>query len=113
MLFGGSVSLWFLTSIGNLFSDPVTDRLLENWQYVLSYIAISGVLSFALVYRYGPVTDERSLSLIQWFLQIVGLILVYNSTQIREVSIALVLVLLAIYNFPKNIIINTRSKNLW
>ncbi|XP_045209665.1 nuclear envelope integral membrane protein 1-like isoform X2 [Mercenaria mercenaria] len=113
MLFGGSVSLWMLTTFGSFFTNPMTETFVENWQYFLGYVITVGILSFAVVYRYGPVTDERSLSLIQWFLQLVGLVLVYNSTQIREVSIALILILLAIYNFPRRLLLNERSKNWW
>ena len=113
MLFGSSVSLWVLTTFSNIFTNPMAETFVENWQYVLGYIVTAGVLSFAIVYRYGPVTDERSLSLIQWFLQLVGLVLVYNSTQIREVSIALIIILLTIYNFPRKFLLNERSKRWW
>ncbi|XP_060593041.1 nuclear envelope integral membrane protein 1-like isoform X2 [Ruditapes philippinarum] len=113
MFFGGSASLWILTTFTSILNNPMADTVVENWQYVLGYIVTAGVLSFAIVYRYGPVTDERSLSLIQWFLQLLGLVLVYNSTQIREVSIALIIILLTIYNFPRRLILNERSKNWW
>jgi hypothetical protein len=113
MFFGGSASLWVLTTFTSILNNPMADTVVENWQYVLGYIVTAGVLSFAIVYRYGPVTDERSLSLIQWFLQLMGLALVYNSTQIREVSIALIIILLTIYNFPRRLILNERSKNWW
>ena len=72
-----------------------------------------GMISFAIVYRYGPVTDPRTLNLIQWLLQGIGLVLVYNSTQIREVSIALIIIVLTVYKFPRAMLTNQRTRNLW
>lgn len=109
-LFGTSVSFYFLNY---LFSPKLADLFIEYWKYVIGYILIAGIISFGIVYRYGPVEDRRTLSLIQWCLQFVGLVLVYNSTQIPEVSWALVVILLTIYNFPRIEIKNQRLKNLW
>ena len=72
-----------------------------------------GIISFAIVYRYGPVTDPRTLNLIQWLLQAIGLVLVYNSTQIREISIALIIILVTVYNFPRAMLNNQRTRNIW
>ncbi|KAL4229566.1 hypothetical protein ACF0H5_012605 [Mactra antiquata] len=113
MLFGTSASMLILQSVSGLFQEPLSEKFIENWQYFAGYLAVSGLISFAVVYRYGPITDERTLNLVQWFLQGVGLIIVYNSTQIREVSIAIVLVLLGIYHFPTRLFWNQSTQNLW
>ncbi|WAR04239.1 NEMP1-like protein [Mya arenaria] len=108
-----SASVYFINQFANYMSNPITGTLAENWQYIVGYILLSGLISFALVYRYGPVENERTMSLIQWFLQGVGLALVYNSTQLTEVSCALVIILLAVYNFPTVVFTNQRTKNIW
>ncbi|XP_052255322.1 nuclear envelope integral membrane protein 1-like isoform X2 [Dreissena polymorpha] len=112
LFLGTSASLFVLQSFKKLVTESSTDYFLEYWQYFLGYIVISGLVSFAIVYRYGPVEDKRSLSLIQWLLQGVGLGLVFYSTQVTEVSVALVLLLLVIYNFPVAVFRSQRMKNI-
>lgn len=46
---------------------------LQYMQYVLGYIAVSGVISFAICYRFGPLTDPRSKNLIRWSLKVISL----------------------------------------
>lgn len=101
-----STSLWFWTTFMNQIFDPVANSLAQYWQYVLGYIIITGLISFCACYRYGPVTDPRSLNLIQWFIQVLGLILVYQGTQIPELSVAIIVVLLTLYNIPKGLFKN-------
>lgn len=113
MFLGTSVTLYSLYAVNTLISDPVSNHLAENWQFFAAYFLIAGIISFGIVYRLGPVENERSLRLIQWILQGIGLTLVYNSTQIQEVSVALVILLLTVYNFPRVQIKNQRLKNMW
>lgn len=44
---------------------------LQYKHYVLGYIAASGLISFALCYRFGPMTNPRTKNLIQWSLQVI------------------------------------------
>lgn len=44
--------------------------VLEHYQYVLGYIGVSGLISFAICYRLGPLSNPRSKKLIQWSLQV-------------------------------------------
>lgn len=53
---------------------------------------LTGLISFIVCYYYGPPKDERSLDLICWFIQLVALAFLYQSTQSKEVSIALVII---------------------
>ncbi|XP_033726570.1 nuclear envelope integral membrane protein 2-like [Pecten maximus] len=101
-----STSLWFWTYFMNQIFDPITGTLLQYWQYILGYVILTGLISFCACYRYGPVTDTRSLNLIQWFIQLVGLVLVYQGTQIPELSVAIIVVLLTLYNIPKGLFEN-------
>ena len=112
-IFSTSASLYLLNYVSNSVSQPVTDTFIENWQFVCGYIVFVGLVSFAIMYRYGPIENERTLKLIKWLLQGIGLVLVYNSTQLTEVSCALVLGLLTIYNFPRIAVSNQTTKNLW
>ncbi|XP_060077214.1 nuclear envelope integral membrane protein 1-like isoform X2 [Ylistrum balloti] len=96
-----STSVWFWTYFLNQIFDPVTGTLIQYWQYILGYVILTGLISFCACYRYGPVTDTRSLNLIQWFIQLIGLFLVYQGTQIPELSVAIIVVLVTLYNIPK------------
>ncbi|XP_067014199.1 nuclear envelope integral membrane protein [Anabrus simplex] len=70
------------------------------YSHVLAYTAFSGVLSFIICYRFGPVTDPRTRDLIKWTLQIVGLGMVFMSSQYMEASVAVILVVITVHNFP-------------
>ncbi|KAK3106637.1 hypothetical protein FSP39_024173 [Pinctada imbricata] len=95
---GCSASLYMWTIITQYLINPTTDTILLYWKWVTGYIIFIGLISFAVCYKFGPVTDQRSLSLIQWTLQLIGLIMIYNGTQIREFSIAIIVTLLTLYN---------------
>lgn len=73
----------------------------EYWMGILIYFLASGGISFLLSYRFGPVTDARSMKIIGWILQILALVFIGLGTQIPEVSAAVIIIVLAIYNRPK------------
>ncbi|XP_025204616.1 nuclear envelope integral membrane protein 1 [Melanaphis sacchari] len=50
--------------------------LMLYYKYILGYIVFSMLVSFVVCYRYGPVTNPRSIDLIRWTLQVIGLSLV-------------------------------------
>ena len=114
---GTSASVWALQSITEILSESMLNKLAVYWHYVLGYVLTMGLLSFGVVYKFGPVTDTRTLNLIQWLLQLVGLILIYNGTQIREVSVALIIITFMLYNLPRvwlsSVFNNQSSRNFW
>ncbi|KAK2146409.1 hypothetical protein NP493_3688g00001 [Ridgeia piscesae] len=95
---GWSVALWALQyAWENIYA------IIESYSYyVLGYFAIAGLVSFAVCYYKGPVTDPRSLSLIKWTLQLAALTLVYFGTQLTVVSVATIIVMVTISHFPTN-----------
>ncbi|XP_049827270.1 nuclear envelope integral membrane protein 1a isoform X1 [Schistocerca gregaria] len=96
-LIGGStVALYIVQTIwGNL------QLILQQYQkYVLLYIGCTGLISFIVCYRLGPVSDPRSKNLIKWALQGMGLWLIYSSTCYQEAAVALMLTVIMCYNFP-------------
>ncbi|XP_067385784.1 nuclear envelope integral membrane protein 1 [Emydura macquarii macquarii] len=62
------------------------------WQYLLGYVLLVGFTSFAVCYRYGPLENERSVNLLTWTLQLLGLLLLYSGIQIRPIALALVVI---------------------
>jgi hypothetical protein len=70
------------------------------WQYVLIYVFVAGVISFAVMYRFGPVENPRTFNLIQWSIQLLALILIALSSQLPEVGFAFVTLALLFYFVP-------------
>ncbi|XP_030052518.1 nuclear envelope integral membrane protein 1 isoform X2 [Microcaecilia unicolor] len=62
------------------------------WQYLLGYVSLMGILSFAVCYRYGPLENERSINLLYWALQLIGLLLMYAGIQVRQAALTLILI---------------------
>ncbi|XP_061413048.1 LOW QUALITY PROTEIN: nuclear envelope integral membrane protein 1a-like [Lethenteron reissneri] len=75
---------WTYRHLGELLAD--------HKMYVAGYLAAVGFVSFAVCYRLGPVTNERSLHIMTWTLQLLALLFIYNGTQISTISFAMVLV---------------------
>ncbi|CAL1533159.1 unnamed protein product [Lymnaea stagnalis] len=90
-----SLYLW------KFFTVYLNDILINHWQILISYVIVAGLVSFAVVYRYGPVTNSRTLDLVKWCLQGLGLVLIYHGTQISEMSIAIIILVFSIYFLPK------------
>nr|KAF6453276.1 nuclear envelope integral membrane protein 1 [Molossus molossus] len=68
------------------------------WQYLLSYVLIVGFMSFAVCYKYGPLENERSINLLTWTLQLMGLCFMYSGIQIPHVALAIVIIALCTKN---------------
>jgi len=92
ILIGG----WSLCGV--LFSKIKSDliNMLANHYYlVASYILITGFIGFGFSYVYAGSRSQRVSSLIQWMLQIIGVILIYNgthTTQVRLFHLPLILI---------------------
>ncbi|XP_018580078.1 nuclear envelope integral membrane protein 1 [Anoplophora glabripennis] len=69
--------------------------------YVMWYTVITGVISFILCYRWGPVENVRTKNLIKWSLQLLGLASIYCSTHFEEAAVGQIVILLIVYNLPK------------
>ena len=98
VLFSGyTIAASFLYWAANYASEAI----FNNWRYVLGYVVVAGLTSFAVLYRLGPVQNPRTLDLIQWSIQLVALVLVFLSChQITEVAVAMVMVTLVSYCLP-------------
>ncbi|XP_066221939.1 nuclear envelope integral membrane protein 1 [Saccopteryx leptura] len=68
------------------------------WQYLLSYVLAVGFMSFAVCYKYGPLENERSINLLTWTLQLVGLCFMYSGIQIPHIALAIIIIALCTKN---------------
>ncbi|XP_057375932.1 nuclear envelope integral membrane protein-like isoform X1 [Daphnia carinata] len=93
---GSSIVFYLLRSLWeNLYSV-----LREYHYYVIAYLAASSAISFAFCYRFGPVTNTRTIHLLQWGIQLCGLCLVFESSEHKEGAMAIILVTVVSHNFP-------------
>ncbi|XP_046639191.1 nuclear envelope integral membrane protein 1-like isoform X3 [Daphnia pulicaria] len=97
VLIGGSSIVFYL--IRSLWENMYS-VLREYHYYVIAYLAASSVISFAFCYRFGPVTNTRTINLLQWSLQLCGLYLVFESSEHKEGAMAIILVTVVSHNFP-------------
>ncbi|XP_010188595.1 PREDICTED: transmembrane protein 194A, partial [Mesitornis unicolor] len=89
LLVGGwSFSLYLL----QLIFKNLREICKSYWQYLLGYLLLVGFASFAVCYRYGPLENERSVSLLSWALQLLGLLLMYSGIQIHPIALASVVI---------------------
>ncbi|EFN62545.1 Transmembrane protein 194A [Camponotus floridanus] len=75
--------------------------IVQYREWVMWYILVTSLISFVICYRFGPVTNKRTKQIIQWFLQLIGLAMVYNSSHFYEASFSCCIILVLLYNFPK------------
>ncbi|KAM6153228.1 nuclear envelope integral membrane protein 1 [Erethizon dorsatum] len=68
------------------------------WQYLLSYILTVGFISFGVCYKYGPLENERSINLLTWTLQLMGLGFMYSGIQIPHIALGTVIIALCTKN---------------
>ncbi|XP_053518197.1 nuclear envelope integral membrane protein 1 [Artibeus jamaicensis] len=68
------------------------------WQYLLSYVVAVGFMSFAVCYKYGPLENQRSINLLTWTLQLIGLCFMYLGIQIPHIALAIVIIALCTKN---------------
>ena len=93
---GGSLVLFALRQLW----DNCYSVLRRYHYYVAAYLAVSSAVSFAVCYRWGPLTDGRSLQLLQWTLQALGLALVFLSSDHQEAVSGVVVAVVCLHNFP-------------
>jgi NEMP family len=98
MVGGSSIVLFILRSLW----ENCYAILRQYHYYVVGYLVASSIISFGVCYRFGPLTDTRSLHLLQWALQAIGLILIFVSSEYKEAVVGIIIVLLCVHNFPRS-----------
>ncbi|XP_060113040.1 nuclear envelope integral membrane protein 2 [Heteronotia binoei] len=84
----------------------------DSTQYLLGYVLIAGVVSFAICYQHGPLASDQSMNLLMWTLQATGLVLIYMGTAIPQVAYAAVATLLCskIAHYPLRVFCSISRK---
>jgi len=94
---GFSVTAWLLQYLW----QNVEHLLLRYSYYVAVYFVTASVISFAVCYYKGPVTNPRLLDLIRWSIQLLAIALIYYSSQIAEVSATIIALVVMLSIIPR------------
>ncbi|XP_069790758.1 nuclear envelope integral membrane protein 1a-like isoform X2 [Narcine bancroftii] len=75
-------------------------------KYFFGYIFVLGFLSFAICYSHGPLSDERSINLLSWSLQLAALLMLYLGLTFNQCAYTVIVILLCANNLhhPVNLI---------
>lgn len=74
-LAGTGTFAYFLGWVTNNLSFIIGSHL----RYVLTYVGVTSLISFSICYIHGPILNPRALHVLQWLLQGLSLVLVYQS----------------------------------
>ncbi|XP_072939735.1 nuclear envelope integral membrane protein [Epargyreus clarus] len=83
--------------------ENVRTIALSYQAYTFWYVVVAALASFAVCYRVGPPRDRRSKNLVMWTLQVVGVLLIFFSSQYQEASAAVSIIALIAKYFPKSL----------
>lgn len=104
LMYGVLASGWTLAAyLGRMLLENIQPILMSYQKYVLIYIFVTSLLSFGICYYKGPPKKPRSKDLIKWSLQLIGVILIFFASEMREASVALIIVCFCLYFFPTGI----------
>ncbi|ALC48653.1 CG9723, partial [Drosophila busckii] len=78
--------------------------LLTYRDYVMGYLAITGLVSFLICYRIGPPKNPRSQNIIMWVLQAIGSAVVCLSSWHTSACSAILIATFVAYYFPVSLI---------
>ena len=71
VMYGFIIGGW---TVGVYFIQLLWDNIrliLKNYlSHLISYVIFTGLVSFVVCYRFGPITDHRTKNLIKWALQV-------------------------------------------
>ncbi|XP_020707365.2 nuclear envelope integral membrane protein 1 isoform X2 [Athalia rosae] len=104
---GWTVSLY----LGQLIWENAQMIAVQYREYVIWYIIITSLISFVVCYRFGPVTNKRTKTIIQWFLQASSFVMIYCSSHFDEAAVGICILLVIGYNFPHSFV--RKGKSYW
>nr|XP_046218498.1 nuclear envelope integral membrane protein 2 isoform X2 [Oncorhynchus gorbuscha] len=97
-LFGAGSGLSYLgyQTLFNHWEDITT----LYWKHALGYLVVTGLISWAVCYKHGPISSERTLSLLTWGLQCLAMGLMYYGVTYPQASYLLLGILLVFKALP-------------
>lgn len=93
---GSSLSYIGIQKVLSEWDDIVTEHGIE----LLVYVLISGLFSFAVCYKHGPITNKHTLNFMTWCMQVAGMVLLYYGITFPPAYYVLIAVLLCLKILP-------------
>ncbi|KAK7154472.1 hypothetical protein R3I94_007715 [Phoxinus phoxinus] len=93
---GSSLSYIGIQRLLSEWDDIVTEHGIE----LLVYVLISGLFSFAVCYKHGPITNKHTLNFMTLCMQVVGMVLLYYGITFPPAYYVLIAVLLCLKILP-------------
>lgn len=102
-MYGVLVTGWSLAAyLGQVMFDNIQNILISYQKYVALYVLFASIISFAVCYYKGPPKNVRSTNLIKWGLQLIGLLMIFFSSDLREATIGIAIASIFFYYSPLN-----------
>ncbi|XP_066147576.1 nuclear envelope integral membrane protein-like [Euwallacea fornicatus] len=95
---GSTILIYFLQMIW----DNMKVIMSTYQAYVIWYTVTTASISFILCYRWGPVENPKTINLIKWTLQLMGLVAIFFSSQYQEAAMAQVILVVLFTYLPSN-----------
>ena len=92
-----SLSVYMITKTWFNMKEWLTE---QYFHYVVGYILVVSLVSFGFIYRVGLPSDNRTLNLIQWTMQLVASIMVLFSSYHTAASLSVMMSVITWYNIP-------------
>ncbi|XP_032879653.1 nuclear envelope integral membrane protein 2 [Amblyraja radiata] len=75
-------------------------------KFFVGYIFILGCISYIICYKHGPLSDELSINLLTWTLQLIALLMIYRGVTFSQCAYTVIVILLCANNIhhPVNLI---------
>merc|ERR1719228_1956558 len=86
-----SFSVYLMTRTWFNIKEYMTE---QHIHLLVGYILVTGIISFAIIYRMGPPSNPRTINLIQWSMQFMALVMVVMSSYHQPASLLLSLMVL-------------------
>lgn len=91
--------------------ENIRTLILTYQTYMFWYTMIVSFASFVVCYRIGPPKNERSKNLVMWTLQVVGVLMIFFSSEYQEASAAVIIASLVAKYFPQSLL--NRIRGYW
>ncbi|XP_067843842.1 nuclear envelope integral membrane protein 1a-like [Heptranchias perlo] len=73
-------------------------NLSQYRKYLFGYLFVIGCLSYVICYRHGPFSDERSIHLLTWTLQLVASVMIYCGVTFSQCAYTVIVILFCASN---------------
>lgn len=91
--------------------ENIRTIILTYQTYMFWYTLVISFVSFVVCYRIGPPKNQRSKNLVMWTLQLVGVLMIFFSSEYQEATAAVIIFSLVAKYFPQSLI--NRISTYW